>query len=224
MSRPLTCDEAIIVAIRRITQAVEAYSRFLWQEYGLTAPQLGCLRELQHRQRATPTELSEALHISVQTMAGILKRLEQRGLISRAAQQHDRRSVAIQISEAGRVLADASPNLMRDQFRKQLDELQTWEKTQLLATLQRVAHMMHADEPADAEEDPFLYSNPQPDPAPISTLSLPQLSPVANRNDRDESNHPTHSDSIHSQPVDQSHVRFKRQENSGGTELASHHR
>lgn len=150
----ITLDDEIIVAIRRISQAVEGYSRYLWQEYGLTAPQLGALRELEKTPRATPGHLADQLHVSPQTIAGILKRLEQRGLITRARDENDRRSFSLELSEEGRRLSGEAPSLLRDQFRTELNRLQMWEATQILATLQRVATMMSAEE-IDSEE-PFF--------------------------------------------------------------------
>lgn len=139
-------DDEIIVSIRRISQAVESYSRYLWQEYGLTSPQLGALRELEKSPLATPGHLAEKLHVSPQTIAGILKRLEQRGLITRARDENDRRSFSLQLSEEGKRLSSEAPSLLRDQFRNELGRLQPWEATQILATLQRVATMMAAEE------------------------------------------------------------------------------
>jgi DNA-binding MarR family transcriptional regulator len=150
---PITLDDEIIVAIRRISQAVEGYSRYLWQEYGLTAPQLGALRELDKTPLATPGHLADQLHVSPQTVAGILKRLEQRGLITRARDENDRRSFSLQLSTEGKRLSDEAPSLLRDQFRTELNRLQLWEATQVLATLQRVATMMSAEEVGD---EPFF--------------------------------------------------------------------
>jgi DNA-binding MarR family transcriptional regulator len=139
-------DDEIIIAIRRISQAVEGYSRFLWQEYGLTSPQLGALRELEKSPLATPGHLADQLHVSPQTVAGILKRLEQRGLISRARDENDRRSFSLQLTDEGKRLSNEAPSLLRDQFRNELKRLQPWEATQVLSTLQRVATMMSAEE------------------------------------------------------------------------------
>jgi DNA-binding MarR family transcriptional regulator len=149
----ISLDDEIIVAIRRISQAVESYSRYLWQEYGLTAPQLGALRELEKSPLATPGHLADKLHVSPQTVAGILKRLEQRGLITRARDENDRRSFSLQLTAEGRRLSDEAPSLLRDQFRTELNRLQLWEATQILATLQRVATMMSAE---DVEDDPYF--------------------------------------------------------------------
>lgn len=150
----LTLDDQIIVAIRRVSQAVDRYSRYLWQAHGLTAPQLGTLRELQRLSCASPGLLAERLHLSPATMAGILKRLEQRGLISRVRDESDRRSFVVRISGDGEKLAARAPSLLRDRFREKLNALPLWERSQLLAMLQRTAEMMNADE---IEEAPFLY-------------------------------------------------------------------
>jgi len=151
----ITLDDEIIVAIRRISQAVEGYSRYLWQEYGLTAPQLGALRELEKAPRATPGHLADQLHVSPQTVAGILKRLEQRGLITRARDENDRRSFSLELSEEGKRLSSEAPSLLRDQFRTELNRLQLWEATSILATLQRVATMMSAQ---DVGDEPYFTS------------------------------------------------------------------
>ncbi len=150
---PLSLDDEIIIAIRRISQAVEGHSRYLWQEFGLTGPQLGALRELEKTPLATPGHLADQMHVSPQTIAGILKRLEQRGLITRARDENDRRSFSLQLTDEGKRLSNEAPSLLRDQFRTELNGLQAWETTQILATLQRVATMMSAEE---ADDVPFF--------------------------------------------------------------------
>src|SRR6187200_1057734 len=108
-------DDQIIIAIRRISHSVEVYSRFLWQEYGLTAPQLGTLRELQNRTEGTPSQVAEWMSISPATVAGILKRLHERKLIHRNRDQEDGRSIVVRISEEGKRLAARAPSLLRDE-------------------------------------------------------------------------------------------------------------
>jgi DNA-binding MarR family transcriptional regulator len=153
MHKPLALQDRIIVAIRRISQAVESYSHFLLQEYDLTAPQLGTLRELELKTQATPSQLAGALQISPQTTAGILNRLEQRKLIVRSPDTEDRRRVVVRLTSAGKKLSGKAPSLLRDKFTQQLSQLEPWEQTQILSTLQRVAAMMSA---AEVETMPFL--------------------------------------------------------------------
>ncbi|HTN77297.1 MAG TPA: MarR family transcriptional regulator, partial [Pirellulaceae bacterium] len=103
--------------------------------------------------KTSPGTLADRLHLSPQTIAGILNRLEQRELIHRSKDEHDRRTIRVRITEAGQAAVRAAPPLLRDRFRGELAKLQTWEQTQILATLQRVAGMMHA---SDIAVEPFL--------------------------------------------------------------------
>jgi DNA-binding MarR family transcriptional regulator len=150
-------EDEIVLTLRRVSQAVDTHSRYLWQQHGLTAPQLGTLRELEQTENLTPTALSDRIHVSAATLAGILKRLEARGLIRRTKDESDRRSHTLSITDEGRRLSRQAPSLLRDEFRKRLNQMKAWEQTQMLAVLQRVADMMGAPE---THEAPFLYHEP----------------------------------------------------------------
>lgn len=143
--RMLSHEDQIVAAIRQIIRAVDLHSRSLVSDYGLTGPQLAVLQELQRLGTASPKQLAAAVHLSQATVTGILKRLETRGLVSRHPSSADRRSVQIAISESGSAVLASSPSLMQDRFRDSLSLLQPWERTQILATLQRVAALMEAD-------------------------------------------------------------------------------
>jgi DNA-binding MarR family transcriptional regulator len=149
-------EDEIIAALRQIAQAIDTYSRQLLTECGLSAPQIGTMRALARRQSSTPSELAEALHLSPQTMAGILQRLEQRGLVQRERDQSDKRSFVVRLTDDGRQAEAKAPSLLRDEFTAQLMKLPAWEQSQMLATLQRIAHMMHVDQ---IEPMPFFDTN-----------------------------------------------------------------
>jgi DNA-binding MarR family transcriptional regulator len=147
--------DQIIAALRQIAQAIDTRSRQLLAECGLSAPQIGTLRELARSGGCSPSELAEALHLSPQTMAGILQRLEQRGLVGRERDPNDKRSFVVKLTADGQKAAATAPPLLRDEFTAQLEKLPAWEQSQMLATLQRIAHMMHAE---DEEQMPFLHT------------------------------------------------------------------
>lgn len=155
----LPLDELIIVALRRISQAVETYSRFLLQEYGLTAPQIAALRAIERHAALGPSQLAEQLHVSAQTVAGIISRLEQRELITRERDERDRRAFRLTVTAEGKRLAASAPSLLSDHFRRELGRLPDWERTQLLASLQRIASLMNA---AQVPVEPFLVHEPLP--------------------------------------------------------------
>jgi DNA-binding MarR family transcriptional regulator len=149
----------IVMALRRISQAIDIWSRQLWQEYGLTSPQLATLREILEGQNVSPGTLANVLHLSQPTVTGILGRLEQRGLIRRERSTTDRRSITAIATPEGKLLADKAPPLLRDRFRRELVQLPEDEQNGILLVLERVARMMHAPQ---LEEGPFLFNEPTP--------------------------------------------------------------
>jgi DNA-binding MarR family transcriptional regulator len=145
MSDPLTLEEQVIAALRRITRAIDLHSRLLLQKHGLTAPQLAALQTIQRMQPITVGALAKAIHLSQGTVTGILGRLEDRGLVVRARGNQDRRSVLVELTGAGQELAREAPSLLQERFHRELSRLQEWEQTMILATLQRIASMMDAE-------------------------------------------------------------------------------
>jgi DNA-binding MarR family transcriptional regulator len=150
---PLGLDEQVVVVLRRISQAIELWSRELQRRFGLTSPQLAVLRQVAEGVNLSPTTIGEALHLSQPTVTGVLQRLEDAGLISREKSTVDRRSVIATVTEEGRALLAKAPPLLRDQFRVQMSELPDYRQSELLSSLQLVAHMLQAPE---VEAAPFL--------------------------------------------------------------------
>jgi DNA-binding MarR family transcriptional regulator len=157
----LSMDDQIVLALRRISQAIDVWSRQLWQDYGLTSPQLAVLREVLAGQNISPGTLATALHLSQPTVTGILSRLEARGLVRRQRSSTDRRHVLVAATDEGRQLAAQAPPLLRDRFRRELSQLHAERQSEILATLVRVAEMMQAP-PVD--EGPFFYHDKRASP------------------------------------------------------------
>jgi len=146
MNDSLSLEQQIIAAMRRITRAIDLHSRLLLHEQGLTAPQLAALRAIEGSQPVTVGDIARAIHLSQATVTGILGRLEKRGLVTRARGHQDRRSVLVELTAEGTRLVEAAPSLLQDRFRQRLGNLQEWEQTMILATLQRIAAMMDAQQ------------------------------------------------------------------------------
>ena len=146
MSMVLSLEDQVIVALRRITRAIDLHSRDLMQMVGLTSPQLAALQSIGRLQPITVGALAKSIHLSQATLTGILTRMEARSLVSRARSDSDRRIVVVELTEKGRAVLESAPSLLKDQFRHELLKLQEWEQTQMLTTLQRIAAMMDAGE------------------------------------------------------------------------------
>lgn len=180
----LTLEDQVIVALRRITRAIDLHSRELMQEFGLTTPQLAALQAIARLQPITAGALARSIHLSQSTITGVLNRLEKRGLVSRVRSEADRRSIVVGLTDAGRELLQAAPSLLQDQFRRELLQLQEWEQTQMLATLQRIASMMDAE---DLDAAPVLTTG-EPSVAASEESATPQNHPVRTNEAIDDSN------------------------------------
>lgn len=144
MSHSKEMGDQVITAIRRVIRAVDQHSRTLVESHGLTGPQALILKTLQ-KGELTPGQLASAISLSHGTVTDILNRLEQRGLIQRVKDTKDRRRVLVTLTATGRDHIQHSPPLLQEQFIRRFEQLEDWEQTQLLSSLQRIAAMMNAE-------------------------------------------------------------------------------
>lgn len=148
-------SEQILTALRRVTRAVDRYSRQLAQNHGLTGPQALVMREAQRNPGIGMGELSKRISLSQATVTDIVKRLETRGLLMRQRDGQDKRRVTLRLTEQGAALMTSPLPLLQEEFVAQLHGLEEWEQSQLLSSLQRIARMMHAE---DIDAAPVLAS------------------------------------------------------------------
>lgn len=137
------CDE-VIIALRKIIRSIELNSRALWKRIGLTGPQLITLREIDKRAETSAGELAQAVSLGPATITGIIERLESRALIIRQRNDSDRRKVRLRVTSKGKELLADTPPLMQESFVDALEELEDWEKSMILAALQRLVVLMDA--------------------------------------------------------------------------------
>ena len=146
--------EHVIIALRRVIRAVDLHSRNLAASHGLTGPQALLLKALQHG-KLSAGELASRVSLSQGTVTDILNRLEKRGLIMRLRDTSDRRRVLVEVTQQGLAVLEDSPPLLQERFIQRFGQLEEWEQTQLLASLQRIASMMDAE---DIDASPVLSS------------------------------------------------------------------
>lgn len=156
MHTRLSPEEQIVVAIRRIVRAVDLHSKRLVEEFGLTGPQLATLQEIHRLGSPSPTAVARRVHLSQATVTGILQRLEKNRLIVRTKSDTDKRGFILRITPEGAELLERAPSLLQDRFRGELRSLEEWERTMILAVLQRVASLMDASE---LDASPYLVSS-----------------------------------------------------------------
>jgi DNA-binding MarR family transcriptional regulator len=157
MGNPLTIEDEIVAALRRIIRGVDLHSRHLVHEVGLTWPQLATLRAAERQGDCSIGALARAVRLGQPTLTGIVQRLERAGYVRRSPHAQDGRSVNISITPSGRDLLNRAPSLLQDRFHAELAKLRDWERFQTLASLQRIAEMMDV-EALDAS--PLLVAGP----------------------------------------------------------------
>jgi DNA-binding MarR family transcriptional regulator len=137
--------EEVLVSIRQIIRAIDLHSKKLSKIAGLTGPQLILMRSIEQLGEVTIRELSDHTNMSQATATTILDRLERNGYIRRIRSVTDKRKVHAYLTETGQTLLNKSPQPLQESFVSQFQQLEDWEQTLLLSSIQRLSSMMKAD-------------------------------------------------------------------------------
>ena len=158
-------EDQVLINLRQIIRATDLYSRQLNKEVGLTAPQLLILQAIRGLGAVSISKLSQQVSLSQATVTNIIDRLESRGLVARHRSTEDRRVVHATLTEdgAGKVLDAPTP--LQDTFSKRFADLDDWEKSMIVAALQRVSAMMNAE---DIDASPVLHVGNAIDQSPTT--------------------------------------------------------
>ena len=146
--------EQVLVALRRVIRATDLHSKHLAKTTGLTAPQILLLQTIRDKHGFTIGELANEMSLSQATVTSILDRLEKRGLAYRERSKEDKRKVHAYLTEQAMEVLKEAPIPLQEHFAKQFADLQEWEQTMIISSLQRVAQMMDAQ---DIDASPLLH-------------------------------------------------------------------
>ncbi|GAA5647526.1 MULTISPECIES: MarR family winged helix-turn-helix transcriptional regulator [Vibrio] len=146
--------EEVLVSLRQIIRAIDLHSKKLSKESGLTAPQLILMRSIKELGDVTIKQLSSHTNMSQATATTILDRLERNGYVQRIRSVTDKRKVHAHLTEAGEALLDKAPLPLQQSFINKFQQLEEWEQSLLLSSVQRISSMMNAE---DIEATPMLH-------------------------------------------------------------------
>lgn len=146
-------EEQVLTELRRILRATQLSVRALARESGMTPSQLLVLQSLRARDEMTASQIAEALHLTQATVTSLLDRLQERGWITRTRGEVDRRRVHVRLTEEGERQIRRTPTSSHERFVSQFRALEPWEQSSMLATLQRIAHLLDA---ASLDASPVL--------------------------------------------------------------------
>jgi DNA-binding MarR family transcriptional regulator len=138
----------ILQSVRRIAQCVEHHSKRLTTTHNITSPQLVALMAIAQLGPSTLKSIGRAIHLSSSTLVGIIDRLEEKKLVSRERDTHDRRNVYVSVTAAGQDLVDNAPSTLPQGFSSALGELPENDRHTLVVVLEQFATLLEVKAPA----------------------------------------------------------------------------
>ena len=132
------------VLIKQLHDTLEQESNNALRSQGLTMAQVMALMHLHELgDRDVPLkELEKLLHVAQSTTAGIVVRLERKGLVMRRESAEDKRIKIIRITEAGQRCCQTAEARMKDAENRLLSGLTSAEREIFNVLLQKVSDNM----------------------------------------------------------------------------------
>lgn len=143
----------LLIALRKIIQAIDQHSISLKKKFGLTGPQLIILQSVLINDFLSVTQLSRNVSLSQATVTDITKRLEKKGYITRNRSQSDKRKTNIALTEKGTAVLKGVPPFLQEQFTDRFSKLESWEQLMIESSFERVVSMMSAE---DIDASPMM--------------------------------------------------------------------
>ena len=147
----------LLIALRKMIQAIDRHSSNLKKNFGLTGPQLIILQSISAHDKISVTQLSKNVSLSQATVTDISKRLESKDYITRKRNKDDKRKTNIALTENGKAILNTVPPLLQEQFTERFSKLENWEQLMIESSFERVVSMMSAE---DIDASPILATGP----------------------------------------------------------------
>jgi DNA-binding MarR family transcriptional regulator len=139
------CD-LLLVCLRRVIQAIDLHSKQLVSKYGLTGPQILLLKSIYQTEEKeiSSKKLAQSASLSQATITSITDRLSEKKYITRNKSDIDKRKTMLKLTPKAIAVLEQKPSLLQEDFVNQFQNLEDWEQTLMLASLEKMAAMMHA--------------------------------------------------------------------------------
>ncbi len=136
----------LLIALRKIIQAIDQHSIQLKKNFGPTGPQLIILQSVFTNKLISVTQLSKDVSLSQATVTNITKRLEKQGYVERKKSLNDKRKVNISVTEKGKLILEKVPPLLQEKFTDRYSKLEDWEQLMIESAFNKVVSMMSAED------------------------------------------------------------------------------
>lgn len=136
----------IIYSIRRLMQAGELYSKELNKKYWISAAQLNCILALYENGPLSISQIARHIMVNSSTVTGIIDRLEQKDFVRRLRISEDRRVITIELTDAGKKLAENAPPPIQQKIIDGLKKLSENEIDQIAFALTQLTSMLDVED------------------------------------------------------------------------------
>ena len=128
--------ERAMNAMRSIVRAQRINTRAIELKMGISLAQLFVLQQLAERPSDSLNDLAERTATHQSSVSVVVRRLVERGLVSRTASAADKRRIEIDLTPAGRTLLADAPVTITKQLINGLSHMATSEQTELADLLE----------------------------------------------------------------------------------------
>lgn len=158
----------LLGALWELHHGMEAMSRRMEASLGITGPQRFALRAITLEPGKSAQSLAERLRVHASTVTGVVDRLERKGLAMRVRSEHDRRSLELWPTEAGKALLERPDVTIEAVVQRCMEKMEPADLKAGRALLDRLSQQLHlsADEPAPLVAAP---------PAPVPPVAAPPV-------------------------------------------------
>ncbi|UKN01393.1 MarR family transcriptional regulator [Paracrocinitomix mangrovi] len=115
----------ILVGLRKIIRSIHLESKMIQKQYGVSIPQLLCLKYLKNQEefKATAKDLRNYMNLNASTITGIIGRLEKKGYVAKMPKGADKRMSVVALTALGSSVVDKVPPLLHSKLTLKLKEL-----------------------------------------------------------------------------------------------------
>ena len=139
---PSDHTKQIIFSIRRLIQANELYTKELNKKYQVSSAQLNCILALFEYGPLPPSKIASHIMVKSSTITGVVDRLEKKGLAERIRNSPDRRVITIQLTKAGKKLAQNAPPPIQQKIIDGLRQTENAKIVQIVRSLNFLTDML----------------------------------------------------------------------------------
>ena len=137
-------DQRLGMDLKRVEQELMAAKHAAVKVAGLTVPQYAALYGLADKPGISGAALARACAVTPQAMAGVLKNLEERGLVERTPHPWHRNVLETRLTDKGRVALDAADERAVAIERRIFEAFSAEERDTLRALMARFAAAIRA--------------------------------------------------------------------------------